>query len=72
MTPRGGRQALARDVAQAGFQSGLYVMTELCERYGASIDYRARPAGDPHGNEFFVVMRRMPLADTEARLHLSP
>lgn len=51
---------------------GLYICRELCERYGASIDYRARPAGDPHGNEFFVVMRRMPLADTEARLHLSP
>lgn len=50
---------------------GLYICRELCERYGASIDYRARPAGDPHGNEFFVVMRRMPLADTEARLHLT-
>ncbi len=50
---------------------GLYICRELCERYGASIDFRARPAGDPHGNEFFVVMRRMPLADTEARLHLT-
>jgi two-component system sensor histidine kinase PilS (NtrC family) len=50
---------------------GLYICRELCERYGASIDYRARAAGDPHGNEFFVVMRRMPLADTEARLHLT-
>jgi len=50
---------------------GLYICRELCERYGASIDYRARPAGDAHPNEFFVVMRRMPLADTEARLHLT-
>ena len=44
---------------------------ELCERYGASIDYRARAAGDLHCNEFFVVMRRMPLTDTEARLQLT-
>ncbi len=50
---------------------GLYICRELCERYGASIDYRARPVGDPHPNEFYVVMRRMPLADTEARLHLT-
>ena len=50
---------------------GLYICRELCERYGASIDYRARASGDPHCNEFFVVMRRMPLADTEARLHLT-
>lgn len=50
---------------------GLYICRELCERYGASIDYRARAAGDPHANEFYVVMRRMPLADTEARLHLT-
>ena len=50
---------------------GLYICRELCERYGASIDYRARAAGDTHPNEFYVVMRRMPLADTEARLHLT-
>ncbi|WP_298826499.1 ATP-binding protein [uncultured Piscinibacter sp.] len=50
---------------------GLYICRELCERYGASIDYRARAGGDPHCNEFFVVMRRMPLTDTEARLHLT-
>ncbi|WP_341893230.1 ATP-binding protein [Variovorax sp. YR752] len=50
---------------------GLYICRELCERYGASIDYRSRAPGDPHGNEFFVVMRRMPLADTDARLHLT-
>ena len=50
---------------------GLYICRELCERYGASIDYRARAAGDLHCNEFFVVMRRMPLTDTEARLQLT-
>jgi two-component system sensor histidine kinase PilS (NtrC family) len=41
---------------------GLYICRELCERYGASIDYRARASGDPHPNEFFVLMRRQPLA----------
>jgi two-component system sensor histidine kinase PilS (NtrC family) len=51
---------------------GLYICRELCERYGASIDYRARASGDPHPNEFFVVMRRMPLTSAEARLHLTP
>jgi two-component system sensor histidine kinase PilS (NtrC family) len=50
---------------------GLYICRELCERYGASVDYRARAAGDPHPNEFYIVMRRMPLADTEARLQLT-
>lgn len=49
---------------------GLYICRELCERYGASIDYRARAGGDPHPNEFYVVMRRLPLASAEARLHL--
>jgi two-component system sensor histidine kinase PilS (NtrC family) len=52
---------------------GLYICRELCERYGASIDYRARPGGDLHPNEFFVVMRRLPLTTSgEARLHLTP
>lgn len=51
---------------------GLYICRELCERYGASIDYRARASGDPHPNEFYVVMRRLPLASAEARLHLTP
>ena len=50
---------------------GLYICRELCERYGASIDYRARASGDPHPNEFFVLMRRLPLASAEARLHLT-
>ena len=51
---------------------GLYICRELCERYGASIDYRAHAGGDGHANEFFVVMRRMAPAATEARLHLTP
>jgi two-component system sensor histidine kinase PilS (NtrC family) len=42
---------------------GLYICRELCERYGASIDYRLRSPGDPTRNEFNVVMRRKPLAD---------
>jgi two-component system sensor histidine kinase PilS (NtrC family) len=51
---------------------GLYICRELCERYGASIDYRARASGDPHPNEFFVLMRRLPLVSAEARLHPTP
>lgn len=40
---------------------GLYICRELCERYGASIDYRARPAGDANRNDFSVVMKRASL-----------
>ncbi len=35
---------------------GLYICRELCERYGASIEYRLRPDG--HRNLFLVTMRR--------------
>jgi two-component system sensor histidine kinase PilS (NtrC family) len=51
---------------------GLYICRELCERYGASIDYRVRPAGEELLNEFFVVMRRKAASPTDARLHLTP
>ena len=51
---------------------GLYICRELCERYGASIDYRLRVASEPNRNEFFVAMRRKALQPTEARLHLTP
>ena len=51
---------------------GLYICRELCERYGASIDYRVRPAGEEQLNEFFVVMRRKATTPTDARLHLTP
>jgi two-component system sensor histidine kinase PilS (NtrC family) len=42
---------------------GLYICRELCERYGASIDYRLRTPGDPTRNEFNVVMRRQALIE---------
>jgi two-component system sensor histidine kinase PilS (NtrC family) len=37
---------------------GLYICRELCERYGASIEYRPRAPSDRHRNGFVVVMRR--------------
>lgn len=37
---------------------GLYICRELCERYGASIDYRLRLASEPNRNEFLVAMKR--------------
>jgi two-component system, NtrC family, sensor histidine kinase PilS len=40
---------------------GLYICRELCERYGASIEYRPRPAAERLRNEFVVRMRRVPL-----------
>jgi two-component system sensor histidine kinase PilS (NtrC family) len=53
---------------------GLYICRELCERYGARIDYRLRSAAEPNRNEFSVAMRRQILpanAAGEARLHLT-
>ena len=35
---------------------GLYISRELCERHGASIDYRLHPTSVRHRNEFFVTM----------------
>ncbi len=49
---------------------GLYICRELCERYGASIEYRPRPAAERLRNEFVVRMRRAPLADTANALPL--
>ena len=46
---------------------GLYICRELCERYGASIDYRLRAVGEARRNEFFVEMRRRALTPTELR-----
>jgi two-component system sensor histidine kinase PilS (NtrC family) len=37
---------------------GLYICRELCERYGASIEYRPRAAAERLRNEFIVTMRR--------------
>ncbi len=50
---------------------GLYICRELCERYGASLDYRLRAAGESQRNEFFVEMRRRALTPAEARQHLT-
>ena len=41
---------------------GLYICRELCERYGASIEYRPRPAAERLRNEFLVSMRRVVMA----------
>jgi two-component system sensor histidine kinase PilS (NtrC family) len=53
---------------------GLYISRELCERYGAMIEYRHRPSADvpanQYGNEFVISMQRLPLAAAEPRLHL--
>ncbi len=40
---------------------GLYICRELCERYGATIDYRLRAVGEGQRNEFFVDMQRRAL-----------
>ena len=40
---------------------GLYICRELCERYGATIDYRLRAVGEDQRNEFFVDMQRKAL-----------
>ena len=41
---------------------GLYICRELCERYGASIEYRPRLAADRLRNEFTVSFRSAVLA----------
>ncbi|MDE2094030.1 MAG: PAS domain-containing protein, partial [Burkholderiales bacterium] len=37
---------------------GLYICRELCQRYGATIDYRLRAIGEGQRNEFYVDMQR--------------
>ncbi len=51
---------------------GLYICRELCERYGASIEYRALPASERSRNEFLVMMKRSTLAASDAPLPLTP
>jgi len=51
---------------------GLYICRELCERYGASIEYRPRPAAERLRNEFVVNMRRVTLHEPATPLHLDP
>ncbi|MGE5180779.1 MAG: ATP-binding protein [Acidobacteriota bacterium] len=38
---------------------GLYICRELCERHGASVDYRPAPPGHRHPNQFVVTMRTL-------------
>jgi two-component system, NtrC family, sensor histidine kinase PilS len=48
---------------------GLYICRELCERYGATIDYWKHPSEQRHVNEFRVVFRTTPSADfSDSRL----
>jgi two-component system sensor histidine kinase PilS (NtrC family) len=51
---------------------GLYICRELCERYRASIEYRAKPGADRLRNEFRVVMLRGALSPVTANLGLDP
>ena len=51
---------------------GLYICRELCERYGASIEYRALAPVDAPRNAFSVSMKRCALQPAEAVLPLSP
>ena len=39
---------------------GLYICRELCERYGATIEFRIGAQGRRHANVFSVVMRYIP------------
>ena len=41
---------------------GLYISRELCERHGASIDYRQHPPTVRHRNEFFITVPVEPMA----------
>ena len=43
---------------------GLYICRELCERHGASIDYRQHPPSVRHRNEFFLTMPVEPTGPT--------
>ncbi|HEX5747064.1 MAG TPA: ATP-binding protein [Archangium sp.] len=51
---------------------GLYICRELCERYGASIEYRARPGAARLRNEFRVLMQRAAPGPANATLGLVP
>jgi two-component system, NtrC family, sensor histidine kinase PilS len=54
---------------------GLYICRELCERYGATIEYRPRPTAERLRKEFVVMLRRATLARTDlptSPLHLDP
>ena len=46
---------------------GLYICRELCERYGASIEFRARDEQARYRNGFVVILRRAPEHDASGR-----
>jgi len=46
---------------------GLYICRELCERYGARIEYRLRPGSEALRNEFSVTMRRQAIDVAQSR-----
>jgi two-component system sensor histidine kinase PilS (NtrC family) len=50
---------------------GLYICRELCERYGASIDYRLQAQDGSPRNGFFVDMRRAALSPADSSLHFT-
>ena len=49
---------------------GLYICRELCDRYGAEMEFRPRPGAERLRNEFHVTMRRGLLSPTTSPLHL--
>jgi len=51
---------------------GLYICRELCERYGASIDYHRRASSERLRNEFVVCLQRRALSGPASTLALEP
>jgi len=51
---------------------GLYICRELCERHGASIEYRPLSSAETARNQFVVTMKRAELGAADASLALSP
>ena len=52
---------------------GLYICRELCERHGATIDFRVRGDGGGPRNEFYLLLRGRPLAPlAQARIDSTP
>ncbi len=49
---------------------GLYICRELCERYGAGIEFRSSALAGAPLNEFHVRMKRAPLTPIVSELHL--
>ncbi len=51
---------------------GLYICRELCERYGASIDYNRRASTERLRNEFVVRLQRRTFSGPASMLALEP